>query len=102
MAAFGTLGKKGTTNIDFVVQPAQSPDVNVLDLGIFNHLQTHVDRAKRYADVWNVETLSTQVISTFALMPSAVLTSMFQKKTDILNEIIKVGGDNTFVVPHRK
>ena len=99
---FKRLGKDASVQVDFVVQPSQSPDTNVLDLGVFNHLQTVVDRSKRQLSEWDVEKCSFQVLRAFKNIPENILTSMFEKKSEILREIRSCGGDNTFVVPHRK
>lgn len=100
MAVFQKLGKRAKTTVDFVVQPPQSPDTNVLDLGVFNHLQTKVDKSKREAAVWDLDTLVEAVKSAFRGMESSVLESLYDTKTRVLGEIIRCGGDNDFVVPH--
>ncbi len=101
LAAFDKLGKDSKTKITFLVQPAQSPDLNVLDLGIFNHLQIAVDKAKRSAVQWRIEDLAKQVRTTFSGMPASVLTSIFEKKSNVRDEVKKYRGDNTFTIPHQ-
>lgn len=102
LAAFETLGKRGDIAVHFEVQPAQSPDTNVLDLAVFHHLQTAVDRQKRFREDWGVEALVEEVRSAFHRMDAGILQSAYLSKTNVLGEIIKCAGDNTFVVPHSK
>ncbi len=99
-ARFDEVAKSGNTRIDFIVQPAQSPDTNTLDLGIFNHLQTHVDKEKRFASAWDVDVLSDVVKKKFFSIPEHVLEGVFAAKSNVLGEILKCDGDNTYTVPH--
>ncbi|WOG93725.1 hypothetical protein DCAR_0313012 [Daucus carota subsp. sativus] len=77
-------------------QPPNSPDLNVLDLGLFRALQS-----LRYKQaVKTIDDLIHAVEETFENYPVAQLNHIFLTLQLCMREIIKVKGDNSYKIPH--
>ena len=82
--------------LQVVTQPAQSPDMNVLDLGFFASLQARVQKA--WVD--SVEKLDEAVRAGFWSYPSETLEKVWQALFNCYNKILDHGGDNNYKIPH--
>ena len=83
-------------NIKLVKQPPQSPDLNVLDLGYINSIQI-LQKTKVCREV---EDLVSGVFSYYVELENMKLVNIWMTWKLVMLEIIKVGGDNTYVLPH--
>lgn len=91
--------------ICFVTQPTRSPDLNVLDLGIWNSLQSNVQSVKydKNADLQMHERITAEVMRMWdAYDGSTKLTKIFRTLTMIYNAVIKSEGRNDFKLPHSR
>ncbi|ETV68210.1 hypothetical protein H257_15789 [Aphanomyces astaci] len=77
-------------------QPANSPDLNVLDLGFFAALQSlqHRESAR------TIDDLVANVAKAFKDYPFERLDHTFMTLQSCLLETIRVAGDNTYKIPH--
>ena len=78
-------------------QPSQSPDLNVLDLGFFNHLQSLTWRRKIFK---SPEGLIKAVYRAWLDSPNEALNDVFLTLQSIMTATIEVGGDNNYKFPH--
>ena len=83
-------------NIQLVKQKPQSPDLNVLDLGYFNSIQI----LKQKKVCHEVEGLVSAVVESYVELDNRKLVNVWMKWKMAMLEIIKVGGYNTYVIPH--
>jgi len=88
------LGSEG--EIGLCTQPAQSPDLNINDLGFFNSLQSrcHCTTPK------NEMELIAMVEAAFEEHPMATLKKLWIALQSAMNETIKCAGHNQFKIPH--
>ena len=83
-------------DIRLVNQPANSPDLNVLDLGFFNSLQSLTyDRISR-----NLDDLIANVQHEFDNYDPETLNRVFLTLQGYLIEVMKDGGGNKYKIPH--
>ena len=82
--------------VEFEFQPAQSPDMNVLDLGFFNSLQSH--QQERLAS--NVQEIINNVTAVYNAYPPEKLNDVFLTLQTVLEEVILKDGSNRFKIPH--
>jgi len=83
-------------NLKVLTQPANSPDLNVLDLGFFNALQGYNNTVQAE----NSETLIKSVQASFQAYPHHKLNRVFLTLQSVMNEIIDIYGDNDYKLPH--
>ncbi|KAE9220416.1 hypothetical protein PF004_g13334 [Phytophthora fragariae] len=76
-------------------QPAKSPDMNVLDLSVFNAIQSVQYRQPTH----EVDALIGVVMASFELLPSRTLDKCFLTPQKVMECIIKHAGDNDFRLP---
>ena len=91
--------------ICFVTQPTRSPDLNVLDLGIWNSLQSGVPTVKydKNSDVQMHERITAEVMRMWdAYDATTKLTKIFRTLTLIYNAVIRAKGRNDFKLPHSR
>jgi hypothetical protein len=91
--------------IVFVTQPTRSPDLNVLDLGIWNSLQSRVPtiRYDSQNETQMFQRIVEQVRETWKEYDSfSKLDSIYNTLKLIYREVIGVDGWNTYKLPHRK
>ena len=77
-------------------QPANSPDLNILDLGFFNSLQSL--QAKHRTKT--TEELVTVMGKVFEDYPCKKMDHVFLTHMCVMNEIIEAGGGNNYKIPH--
>ena len=77
-------------------QPPQSPDLNVLDLGYF----TSIQGLKHRKDCEDVKDLVTTVKESFEQLEVSKLTNVWLTLQLVMLAILRVGGDNTYNLPH--
>jgi len=83
-------------DIQLINQPANSPDLNVLDLGFFNSLQSLTyDRISR-----NLDELIANVENEFEKYDPDTLNRVFLTLQGCLVEVMKDGGGNRYKIPH--
>ncbi|CAN0091331.1 unnamed protein product, partial [Heterosigma akashiwo] len=78
-------------------QPSQSPDLNVLDLGFFNHLQSLTWRRKIFK---SPEGLIKAVYRAWRDSPNEALNDVFLTLQPIMTATIEIAGDNNYKFPH--
>lgn len=91
--------------ICFVTQPTRSPDLNVLDLGIWNSLQSGVPTVKydKNADMQMHERITAEVMRMWdAYDGTTKLAKIFRTLTLIYNAVIRAEGRNDFKLPHSR
>ena len=94
-------GTKRVPFVRFVFQPPQSPDTNVLDLGIFNALSGAVSKINMNNGVSDIDALVKSSQEAFDQLDEETLKSVFLTKKLILREIIRSRGNNDFKLPHK-
>jgi hypothetical protein len=83
-------------NMTFAAQPAQSPDMNILDLGYFRSIETlHFQN-----DCNTVQDLLDSVQSSFKSLHVDVLDNTFITLQLVLGKTLEFLGDNCFKPPH--
>lgn len=86
-------------NIRFTTQPAQSPDLSILDLGFFSSLKSRVAVVKQNAN--NIDELITKTKQTYQGYPRNTLDHIWAHLVQCWTEILKVDGSNQYKAPHR-
>jgi len=84
-------------SIQLKEQPANSPDTNVLDLGLFRALQSNAWKLKRAS---NIDGLIDQVTETWDAYDPTLLDRVWFTHQTVLDAIIKDNGGNNFDIPH--
>lgn len=87
--------------ICFVAQPPRSPDLNVLDLGVWNHIQSAVHVIDPYITNW-VEEINQAVQCAWGQMSKDLVLKMFDNLRMYCKCIIDSNGDNNFASPHHR
>jgi hypothetical protein len=77
-------------------QPANSPDMNVLDLGFFASLQSYTDTCSSK----NMDELIENVINEYWRYDPFLLRKVFLTLRGCMIEVMKIGGGNRYKVPH--
>ncbi|KAF0689915.1 Aste57867_18656 [Aphanomyces stellatus] len=89
-------GRVERWDIQLTAQPAMSPDFNVLDLGFFNVIQS-----LQYQSLTRtIEELVGAVEKAFIGLEWHVLEKTFMTLQNVMEESLKLGGDNSFLLPH--
>ena len=88
------FGKKDA--IQLYTQPAQSPDLNVNDLGFFNALQSHF---YKHSPEDSLELIAI-VKDAFVDFPVNKLNRIWLSLQQCWNKIIEYRGDNIYTMPH--
>jgi len=83
-------------SIKLVTQPANSPDVNVNDLGFFNALQAMYHS---YCPMNSLELIE-MVTMCYNEYPTNKINRIWLTYQSCLNEIIKCNGHNNYKIPH--
>jgi len=91
-------GKGESWNIELMNQPPNSPDLNILDLGFFNHIQSL--QSKRCAV--NVDDLIEAVQDAFQETSPTALSDNFITLQSVMREVLSHEGGNNFKIPHLK
>jgi hypothetical protein len=77
-------------------QPANSPDMNILDLGLFSSLQSMTDRLVSN----NLDELIHNVKQQYDAYDADKINRVFLTLKSCLIEVMKVGGGNGYKIPH--
>jgi hypothetical protein len=86
-----------TDKISIYTQPPNSPDLNILDLGLFNALQAaYSDKPQRMK--WSSSPWWSK--PTYADYPYLKINMLFVTLQSVFNCILKHHGDNQFKLPH--
>ena len=91
--------------ISFCTQPTRSPDLNVLDLGIWNSLQSGVPTIKYDPDSEHqmFTRIEAEVMRAWNEYDGTTkLTKIFHTLNLIYKEVIKAKGGNNFKLPHSR
>lgn len=83
-----------------MTQPSQSPDLNILDLGMFNSLKRSAEQMKFRATI--IEELIEKIEKVYRAYAPKTLNSICNTQILSWNEILKVKGDNVYKVSPRK
>nr|ABF93607.1 transposon protein, putative, Mariner sub-class [Oryza sativa Japonica Group] len=95
---FCEAAKQDGFNIKLVCQPTNSPDLNVLDLGFFNSIQSI-----QYKSVsTTTEELVAAIDRAFEDYPVRLSNRIFLSLHACMREVIEVLGDNSYDLPHIK
>jgi hypothetical protein len=78
-------------------QPAQSPDTNILDLGMFAALQASSWKLKRAG---TIDGLIANCQTTWDQYDPASLARIWSTHQAVCDEILKARGDNDYRLPH--
>eukprot|EP00042_Codosiga_hollandica_P039603 m.333581 g.333581 ORF g.333581 m.333581 type:complete len:406 (-) comp55651_c0_seq4:157-1374(-) len=84
--------------ISFTKQPAQSPDTNLNDLGLFNSMQTSVDKLQ--GNLQGTQEIIATVKKAWEAVLPATLQKLVETKMLVVSKIIESRGSNDFVLPH--
>lgn len=85
-------------HIRIVTQPAQSPDVNINDLGFFNSLKNQVGKIKNRAR--NIDELMANVDAAYTAYDHVTLDHIWGHLFTNYNSILQHLGNNTYNSPH--
>ena len=96
---FAVAGALDGWDIRVRTQPAQSPDMNVLDLCFFASLQRRCEQIKRHSHT--VGQLVEKVEEAWAAYDWQTLDRAWKHQFDVWNSILTVDGGNQYVNPHR-
>ncbi|CAM9100752.1 unnamed protein product, partial [Laminaria digitata] len=84
-------------DIQFINQPPNIPDCNILDLGFFNSIQSLQDRTTPRT----IDELIAEVNTAFQAQTPEVLGRVWTTLQAVLEQIMLAKGDNTFKLPHK-
>ena len=84
-------------NMHLIIQPPQSPDLNVLDLGFFNGIQ--LIQQKKFPD--DLDALLKSVLEAFDEYSPKKLHFNWLQLQYVMIEILKLKGGNGYKNPHR-
>lgn len=83
-------------NIRLTFQPANSPDLNVLDLGLFSSLQSLQYQRK----MKGIEDIVYAVHDAFKVLTCQTLDNVFLTLQNCMAALLGVGGGNAYTIPH--
>ena len=85
--------------MEFIKQPAQSPDLNVNDLGLFHSLKSCV--SKKLRTIKTIDSLKTTVQKEYELYNSSTILKIWDHLEFVYKQIRLYKGQNTYPT-HRK
>lgn len=85
-------------DIRLICQPPNSPDLNILDLGYFNAIQT----LQHQVCPRTIQELVSAVENSFDEYSTKHVNRIFLTLQSCMQEIMKVQGENTYKIPHLK
>ena len=94
--AFVAAVENSNMDIQLVFQPPNSPDLNVLDLGFFNAIQT----LQYQANPKNIDELIEAVATSFNKLELQKLDNIFLTLQKVMECVILAKGSNNFAIPH--
>ena len=86
-------------NVELVRQPPQSPDLNVLDLGLWTSMQA---RQKKLPMMWNEFELVRGIQGVFRDLPLTTIDNCFVTLQSVLREVKENAGSNNFKTPRKR
>ena len=86
------------TKIRLLRQPAQSPDTNVNDLGLYAFLQRELDLQQTHVE--SEQELEHSILAVWRKLDHTTLEKLYKAKSTVLTSIIKHNGANDFPMPH--
>lgn len=92
--------KRGSTGVEIKLspQPAQSPDLNLNDLGFYSSLDKSIGNERSF----NLLKLWDQISSAFQNYDSSKLAKLVETKKSVILKVLEHGGDNDYKLPHGK
>ena len=94
-AAFCTAVEEKGLNLELYTQPANSPDLNLLDLGFFRAIQSYNDVCPK--DEFE---LISAVENAFDAYPREKINRIWLTLQGCMNSIIDDSGNNNYKIPH--
>ena len=88
--------------IRLIYQPAQSPDINVLDNSLFPSLSRRVQKQNKGNGVYDRDALWSSIATVVKKYPPETVNRAFDTKMLTLKSIKDCKGDNTYTKPHSK
>ena len=98
--AFDEQGCQDGWKLQVVTQPANSPDLNWLDLAFFCSLETRVDKQYSLTTAWSVDMMKELVVRKFEAYDAESMEHTYHTWCAVLTMVLKHGGGNDFHVPH--
>ncbi|ETW05258.1 hypothetical protein H310_04222 [Aphanomyces invadans] len=89
-------GQSDGWDIRLCAQPSQSPDMNVLDLGLFNAIQS----LQHHTASYTIEELVLAVSKAYDDLDPLVLDKTFMTLQKVMECVLKMDGDNVYKIPH--
>ena len=83
-------------NVELVYQPPNSPDLNVLDLGYFNSIQSLQEEEAPT----NIDELVEVVENSYAKFNTRKLNNVFLTLQKVMEAVILCNGSNSYKLPH--
>lgn len=93
--AFATAALEQGLDVRLYTQPANSPDLNLLDLGFFRAIQSFNDACPT-TELQLIEAVE----EAYDMYPREKINRTWLTLQTCMNEIIKIGGDNDYKIPH--
>ena len=93
------FGSRDGWNISIHKQPPQSPDLNILDLGLFASMKSR--QSDLMLGAKTIDALITKIRTVFDEYPGRKLDSIWAHQFDCYTEILKCNGENTYKAPHK-
>lgn len=95
-AQFRGAVRGSTKDVQLVFQPANSPDMNALDLGLFSAIQSR----QRQQQTRTIEQLIDAVTAAYWNMPPTTINNAFLSLHSTMDQCIVHKGDNDFRISH--
>ena len=90
--------KGGGPSIKLVDQPAQSPDTNVCDLGLFRSVDSRIPKFRPF----QLDRFARMVSKAHRQYPGDKVEQLYQTKIAVCKKMVEAKGDNSFDLHHRK
>ena len=90
--------KGGGPTIELVDQPAQSPDTNVCDLGLFRSVDSRIPKFRPF----QLDRFARMVSKAHRQYPGDKVEQLYQTKIAVCKKMVEAKGDNSFDLHHRK
>jgi hypothetical protein len=92
--------KRGSDGIKIKLcpQPAQSPDLNLNDLGFYSSLDKSIGNERSF----NLLKLWDQISNAFQSYDSSKLSKLVETKRNVIQKVFEHNGDNDYKLPHGK
>ena len=90
----------GNWNCRLINQSAQSPDLNIMDLGLFHSMKVDADAIK--GDGRSLAKIVDRVERCYAAYPSYKIAINFGVLHEIYRLVLESDGDNAYKIPHSR